>query len=107
MQLLGHPTNDLSHMVWECACIYPSHLCNDLTVSITLDPLDRNIDILQTRECFTWHGARDHIAADDDKIDRCVTNILEHRLKRGEVSVNIIECCDPHTGPSFASHARH
>jgi len=35
----------------------------------------------------------------------CLTNFLQYSLQRGEISVNIIDCSDPHTSPLNFAHA--
>src|SRR3989442_9926737 len=99
MKLLRHPAHDLSKLFWDGACIRACHLCKHLTVAIALDKLYWNIQVQQTRECFTWHRAQNHIAPDHYMVYLCLTNILEYSLKCGEVAINIIDCSDPHNRP--------
>jgi hypothetical protein len=100
MKLLRHPAHSLSSLFWDgngvCAC----HLFEHCNLTIALDEVYRSIEIPQASERFTWHRARKHIAPDHYMIYFIFTHILEYSLKCRQVPVNIINCCDPHGGPS-------
>src|SRR6266571_8458685 len=101
MELARHPAHDLSKLFWDGACIRACHLFKHNTVAIPLDELCWDIEVQQTCECFTWHGAGQHIAPDHYMVYFCLTNILEYGLQCGEVGMNIIDCGDPHDRPVF------
>src|SRR6266849_5496924 len=97
VELLPRPAHGLSPLFWGGAVpvrLRACHLGKHLTVAIAVDELHGNVEAQQTRECFTGHRARKHIAPDHDMVDFCLMNILEYSLKRGEVRMNIIECSD-------------
>src|SRR5437660_11702418 len=103
MKLLCIPAHGLSKLFRDGACFRAFHPCKHLTVAVALDELHWNVEVQQTRDCFTWHRSGKHIAADHQMICFCLTNILEDSLKCGEVRMNIIDCSDPHNRQSHLS----
>src|SRR6267378_8483501 len=96
MKLLRVPTNDLSKLFWDLARLRARHLCTHHTIAVALNELRGNVEVAQTRECFTRHRAGEYIAPDYDVVYFCLANILEYSLESGEVCVNIVDCSDPH-----------
>ena len=96
MKLLRPPAHDVSKLFRDLAGLRPSHLRKHDTVAIASDELHWDVEVEQTRQRFTGHRARKHIAADDDVVDVCLTDILEYSLERGKVRMNIVDCSDPH-----------
>jgi hypothetical protein len=96
MKLLRRPANDLSELFWNLAYVLASHLCKHDTIAIAVDELHWSIELEQTRQRFARHRAWKHIAPDHDMLYSCFTNIVEDSLECAEVSMNVIECSDPH-----------
>jgi hypothetical protein len=109
LQLACRPSHRLSPLFRSSAVpirLYPSHLRKHLAVAVPVKELPRNIEAQQTRDCFDRHGTWKHIATDNYKIHFFFMYILEHRLKRGKVSMNIIDCSDSHEDVLFLAAAK-
>jgi hypothetical protein len=54
---------------------------------------------------LTRHRPRKDIAANHYLVYVCDANLFEHRLERGKIRVNVVQCCDPHTtAPCLSEH---
>ena len=76
MKLLRRPAHGLAGLFREGARIRARHLCKDRNLAIALDKLHGHVEVQQTRECFTWHRPRKHIAPDHHAVYLCLTNVL-------------------------------
>ena len=65
-------------------------------LTIALDKLNRKIEVEKALKRFTRHWTRNNIAADYDKLCFGKLNFFKNSLKRGKISVNVINCCDSH-----------
>ncbi len=50
-----------------------------------------------------WHRSRNDITSDHDAVDSGLPNVVEYRLERREIAVDIIERGDPHGGARYGS----
>jgi hypothetical protein len=80
----------------DLAGLIASHLSQDNPVAVAMNEPHWNVEIEQAFQGLSWHRAREHIAADDDFVYVCAADIIENRLKRGKVSVNVVEGSDAH-----------
>lgn len=55
-----------------------------------MDELDRDVEVKEALEGFAGHWSRDDIAADDDLIYFRLPDVIEDRLQRGQISMDVI-----------------
>jgi hypothetical protein len=101
MKLFCYPAHSLSSLFRQGICCGAAHLRQYLAIAVAANELHRHVEAQQTRDGFTWHGAWQHITADDDPVYlgsmRGSTNVLKYSFKRREVRVNVIDCSRRHT----------
>jgi hypothetical protein len=100
MKLLRCPTYDRLILFWDGGWLSACHLFEYSNLTVAIDKLHWNAKVQQTRERFTWHRPRNHIASNYDMVYFCLTNLLEYSLQRRKVSVNIVDCGYPHNRTS-------
>jgi len=61
-----------------------------------MDELHWEIEAQEKGQRFARHWTRDHVTADDDLGNVRAANVLEHRLKRRQVGVDVIQGSDSH-----------
>src|SRR4029077_7068033 len=99
MQLLRRRAHRLSPLCRggaEPVRLDAGDLRKNLAVAIALNELHGYVEVQQICDRFAAHGSGNYIAADDDLVDLCLTNILEHRFQCGEVGVDIVNRSDAH-----------
>ncbi len=96
IELLRYPAKGVSSLFRNGDSFRACHLRNDLAVAVAFDKLYWNIEVQQTRECLTRHWAQNYIAPNDYMVYVRLANVSEYSLERGQVSMNIIECSNPH-----------
>ena len=63
-----------------------------------MNELRGNVEVEQTLDGFTRQRAGKDVATDDDAVHFGLTDLLEYRLKRGEVGMNVVNGSDAHDG---------
>jgi hypothetical protein len=89
------------HVAGQLAlCFRARHLRQHLAVAVAVDELDGQVEAQQARDRLAGHRARDHVAPDHDPVHLRPANVLQHRLQRGEVAVDVIDRRDSHDCPA-------
>ena len=65
-----------------------------LAVTIAVDELRGNVKVEQTLDGFTGHWAGKDVASDNDAVHFDLTDLLEYRLQRREVGMNVVDSSD-------------
>jgi hypothetical protein len=63
-----------------------------------VDQLHGNVEVEQTLDGFTRQRAGKDVATGDDAVHFGLTDLLEYRLKRGEVGMNVVNGSDAYDG---------
>ena len=95
-KLVPHPLHDRAKGWRDRRRFRTRELREHLTLAVALNELNRQWRREQTLERLSRHRAEDRVASNDDEVDICGMDILQHGLERREVAMNVIERGDPH-----------
>ena len=69
-------------------------------LAVALDVAHRTSETCERVEHFARHGTGNDIAADHDLVDLFALELVQHRLERRKISVNVVEGSDTHGRPA-------
>jgi len=78
--------------------LHARHLREHLAVTIAVDELRGSVEVEQTFDGFTGQWPGKDVAFDDDAVHFSLTDLLEYRLQRGEVGMNVVDGSDTQDG---------
>jgi hypothetical protein len=88
--LLRHPANHLADCLRQRTRFESGFLRQNLAVSVAPDESRRNVEREKTIDRLTDNRTGQHVSSNDDEVDVLDQNLAEHRVERGEVSVDYV-----------------
>ncbi len=105
-ELRGGPADDVAKRLRHLGRFLAVHLRADDAIAVAVDELHRHIERQKPGDGFVRHRPGEDVAADDDALDASGLDLLEHRLERRKVAVDVGDHCDADSTPARVSLSR-
>ncbi|GCE20083.1 hypothetical protein KDK_38830 [Dictyobacter kobayashii] len=97
LYVLGDPLGNLVHILWQVSSsALAIENSDNLTIRIAAKSNNISSKLTQAFQRLTWHGTGDNISPDNDYVWLDAFELLEYRLERRQIPMNIVKGCNFH-----------